>query len=396
MQIDKTYYTNAVHDNYLMLPLKPGEYTLEALHVYRSTEDRATTIYPLHYKFRIVSNQATNLGTITFLPLRNTPPAEGRYLKLLVNNNDDMSAYLRKQYPALTASLRPNAPVLASDVKFVDASLIETMRRDIAREAWLWMEEPNTTHYVGGEVGTIAKLLRDTRGKVAAIDVMESKTTSAMRSCSGHDDRFVCSSAEPALYFVKDGKIIKRPLPAPAKNVWVHTYPPHGLVLVDQNMTVYLSQNDGESWKKYVWYKKTDPLGYLARINFTNGKNGYYIYSTFTVDPLAPEVIYSEYAREGFTKVEIPKMSSWQRLLETAQGLLAGPHNTDSATENAKLYFRPTGRSEWQMRRLPGKRCFFLRHEKENSDNLLLQCDSKSFASVDSGASWTENAAVKN
>lgn len=396
VQIDKTYYTNAVRGNYLVLPLKPGEYTLEALHVYRSTDDRTSTNYPLRYKFRIVSNQATSLGAITLLPMRSTPASEGRYLKLLVNNTDEMTAYLRKQHPALAASLRPSAPVLASDVKFVDANLMETVRRDIAREAWIWMDEPNIARYVGGEVGTIAKLLRDTRGKIAAIDVLDSKTTSAMRSCSGHDERFVCSSAEPALYFVKDGKITKRALPAPAKHVWVHTYPPRGLVLVDQNMTVYLSNDDGASWKKHVWYPKTEPLSYLARINFTNGKNGYYIYSTFTIDPLAPEVLYSEYAREGYSKIDIPKMSGWQRLLETSQGLLAGPQNADSSNDSAKLYFRPAGRSEWQLRPLPGKRCFFMRHEKENSGKLLLQCDSKSFGSVDSGNSWTENVTAKN
>lgn len=396
VQIDRTYYTNAVRDNYMVLPLKPGEYTLEALHVYRSTEDRAPTYYPLRFKFRIVSNQATNLGTIAFLPVRGAQPSEGRYLKLLVDNTDEMTAYLRKQYPALAASLRPTAPVLASDVKFVDSSLLEAMRRDIAREAWLWLEEPNTAHYVGGEIGTIAKLLRDTRGKVAAIDVMENKTTSAMRSCSGHDERFVCSSAEPALYFVKDGKIAKRALPAPAQHVWVHAYPPRGLVLVDQNMTVYLSSDDGDTWKKYVWHKRPEPLSYLAHISFANGRNGYYIYSTFTADPLVPEVIYSEYAREGFTKVDIPKLKGWQRLLETPQGLLVGPQNTDKADGTAKLYFRPAGRSEWQPRPLPGKRCFFLRHEKENSDKLLIQCDGKPFSSVDAGGAWTENAAVKN
>jgi len=58
-------------------------------------------------------------------------------------------------------------------------------------------------------------------------------------------------------------------------------------------------------------------------------------------------------------------MNSWQRLLETWQGLRAAPHNTDNASDTAQLYFRPTARSDWPLRALPGKRCFFLRHEKE-------------------------------
>src|SRR5215470_7870866 len=43
VQIDGTHYANAVRDNYLILPLKPGEHTLDSLYIHRNPDDRAET-----------------------------------------------------------------------------------------------------------------------------------------------------------------------------------------------------------------------------------------------------------------------------------------------------------------------------------------------------------------
>jgi hypothetical protein len=392
VQIDNVYYSNAVRNNYLVLPLKPGEYTLNSLYVYRDSEDRTETRYPLGYKFRVVSHQATNLGLIALAPVADQ---EKRYLKVLVDNNADMTAYLRARYPKLAAELRPTAPVLTGDTKFADANLLEALRGDIARSAWHYTEDPNIAHYVGGEAGTIAKLLRNTQGKVAAIDVLDTRTTTAMLSCSGHDQRFVCSSAEPALYFVEDDKVEKRALPVPAKHVWVHTFAPRGLVLVDESMNVYSSTDNGATWLKYVWFQRKEPLHPFARVRFANGRNGYYVYATFAVDPLAPEVIYSEFARTAYRKVDIPKMKNWQRLIETSEGILVGPQNTDSKSDNATLYFRPSRQTEWQARPLPGPRCFGLQRENESTEALRVFCNSKFYASTDGGRTWTDSTVAK-
>ena len=98
VQIDDVYYSNAVRRNYLVLPLKPGDYTLEALHVYKTGDKGSGTRYPLQYKFRIVSGQATNLGIIALATRKSkeNPEQKGLYWKVLVDNTDDMTAYLRK------------------------------------------------------------------------------------------------------------------------------------------------------------------------------------------------------------------------------------------------------------------------------------------------------------
>jgi photosystem II stability/assembly factor-like uncharacterized protein len=215
-----------------------------------------------------------------------------------------------------------------------------------------------------------------------------------MISCSGGGQRFVCSSAEPALYFVQGAKVQKRELPYPAKFVWVHTFSPAGIVLVDEKMNLYSSSDDGASWTKQVWYARAEPLPHLASIKFANGKAGYYVYATFTPDPLAPQVLYSDFARANYRKFEIPKMDDWQRLLETRKGVLIGPHRTSRAEEAAVLYFLPAGKSEWQTLSLPGKRCFFLQREAEGSDALNVFCDSKTWTSKDFGQTWTDKSAA--
>ncbi len=390
VQVDGVYYSNAVRNNYLVLPLKPGNYTLEALYVYRTVEDRGETRYPLQYKFRIVSGQATNVGLIALVRQKGD---DKRYFKVMVDNSADMAVYLRKNYPKLAATLRPAAPVLATEIKYADANLLESLRRDVARDAWLFSDDPDTVSYAGGEVGTIARLLRDSQGKVAAFDILDTGTTAAMLSCSGYEQRFVCSSAEPALYFVEGAKVERRALPVKAQHVWVHAFPPRGLVLIDEKMTVYCSSDNGASWSKYAWAKRKEPLHPAARIKSTNGKNGYYLYSTFNADPLAPQVIYSEFSHPGYRAVDIPKMSAWQRLVETPQGLLVGPLNTDRKDDTATLYFRPAAQAEWQPRALPGKRCFYLqRDDRENMEKWRIFCDSKFFVTANAGRTWAERS----
>jgi hypothetical protein len=397
VQVDDVLYRNALHDNYLVLPLKPGEHTLEALHVYRSTEDKSSTRYPLQFKFQIVKGQATNLGLIVLIERKSTehPDQKGLYWKLLVDNTADMTSYLRTHHPKLAAGLTPATPVLARENKLTEGSLLEAMRRDLARNAWLWTDDPDGAQYVGGEAGTIAKLLRNSQGRVAAIDVLESGTLAAMVSCDGDDKRFLCSSAEPALYFLRDNKIERRALPFAARHMWVHTFPPQGLVLVDPDMNVYSSTDAGASWRKYVWHKPKQPLLTLARIRFENGKNGYYVYSAFTVDPLVPEVIYSDYGRAAYISIPIPRMSSWQRLMETPDGLLIGPQNADAGHDTATLYFKPLAGGDWKGRPLPGKRCFFLQRSAIGGDKLLVSCDGKFYKSTDYGRSWSEDSVAK-
>lgn len=387
VQIDNVHYANAVRNGYLILPLKPGSYTLESLHVFLRPEDRAPTLMPLKYKFDIESGRATNLGVIALVSKQGEA---NRYWKLRVDNNAEMEAYLRRHHPKLAASLGTATPVLASDATYVDGNVLEALRRDVARDAWLSSEDPDTAQYVGSDVGTIAKLLRNSQGKIAAFDVLDSGTTAAMVSCSGDAQRYVCSSPEPALYFVQGSRVEKRALPVTAAHVWVHLFPPRGIALVDEHMNVYTSTDNGASWSKHVWHARKKALHPMASIKFANGRNGYYLYATFNVDPLAPEVIYSEYARTAYRKVEIPKLKNWQRLIETPSGLLLGPHNPDAQNEPSRLYFRPGDKAEWQARPLPGTRCVFLQREGDSHERLRVFCDSKFYTTADADRTWTE------
>src|SRR5262245_3921644 len=393
VDIDGVRYNNAVRENYLVLALKPGDYTLEALHIYRNLDDRSGTRYPLGYKFQIVKGQATNLGAMA-LVRQEGKDKEGRYWKVRIDNTEDMTAHLQRYYPQVAANLRPSKPVLAPDGKYADSKMIEAVRRDIGRQAWIFSEDPFLVQYAGDELGTIVKLLRTTQGKVAALDVLDTGTTAAMHSCSGHDQRFVCSSAEPALYFVEGGSVKKRPLPFPAKHVWVHTFAPRGLVLVDEHMTVYSSRDDGATWSKYVWHPRKEPLHPIASIKFANGRNGYYVYSTFSADPLAPQIIYYDNDRGTYRAIDIPKSNSWHRLIETSQGLLLGPHNFDRKDTRATLYFQAAGRTDWQPRPLPGNRCVLLARAEERTGKLSVFCDSKFYESTDGGSAWSEKTST--
>jgi photosystem II stability/assembly factor-like uncharacterized protein len=194
---------------------------------------------------------------------------------------------------------------------------------------------------------------------------------------------------------VQGTKVQKRDVPGAARFVWVHTFAPAGIVLVDEKMNLYSSTDDGANWTKQVWHARKEPLHHLASIKFANGKAGYYVYATFSPDPLAPQVLYSDFGRANYRKFEIPKMDDWQRLIETRKGVLIGPHRTGRAEDDAVLYFLPSGKSEWETLSLPGKRCAFLQRDAEGSDALNIFCDSKLFASKDSGHTWTDKNSAR-
>jgi hypothetical protein len=119
------------------------------------------------------------------------------------------------------------------------------------------------------------------------------------------------------------------------------------------------------------------------------------VYSTFDADPLAPQVLYSEFGPASYRPVDIPKMSDWQRLVETSEGLLIGPHRGGAADNPAVMYLRAAGKPSWQPLPLPGKRCFFLQHEKGSTESFAVFCDSKRFATHDGAHTWAEKTIGK-
>jgi hypothetical protein len=386
IQIDSTQYTNAVRDGYLVLPLNPGDYTLVMLSVANETDTPYTT-FPLNYKFHITANRATNVGGIVLVPQRGN---EKGFIRVLIDNTAEMAAHLRKTYPRMTASLLSPTPDMTTANKLASSAAIDAVRQEIARMELLWTEDMYTAAYLGGDAGTIARLLRDSQGKIAAFDVLDAGTTAAMVSCSGHDNRYVCGSVEPALYFVNDDKVTRRPVPFPMKWVKVHTFPPAGLVLVDESMNVYASPNNGGSWTKYSWFAPKEPIFSFSPIRFANGRNGYYVYTLSSLDPLAADVIYSDYSPAAYRRIEIPKMKLWQRLLETPDGLLVGPQNGASKSDFATLYFRENGRSDWKSLKLPGQYCLAPQRVDKTSNKLRVFCETRKYDSTDSGKTWVE------
>ena len=116
-----------------------------------------------------------------------------------------------------------------------------------------------------------------------------------MISCSGSGQRFLCSSAEPALYFVQGAKVQKRELPAPARFVWVHTFAPSGIVLVDEKMNLFLALGLTQGKQEPMaderielgWFAK-DQLGAMVRRGeIQDGKTlvGYFMWLQYLADP---------------------------------------------------------------------------------------------------------------
>ena len=378
-------YVGAINDGYLVLPLKAGEYELQAVQTQQHPSDKSLTSYPITIKFRVQAGRATNLGLIA---MTTAAGGEGKFHRLVVDNTADVTAHLKREQPAIFDALDPQAPVVATaGAAFAKAQDIEKLRRDIARDAFGRTDADPSAGYTFGEAGTIAKAVRDSQQRVLGFEALATKPLARMFSCAGQSERFVCTSVEPALYVVHGTTIDRIPVPAASRNWWVDAYASAGIVLVDENMSIFRSRDDGRSWTKASWFAVKQPLAATTRIKAYNGKSGLYLYSIDKIDPLAPAALYSPYDSDSYTRVELPDLAVWDSLIEISDGLAVGPAFS-AAKDHSLIYVRSRASNRWGERQLPDINCQDLQRPGAGND-ITVRCSKKRYRSYDQGQTWS-------
>ena len=383
LKINGTSYLGAVGDGNVLVPLKAGDYELQSVETQKHPSDKNLTAYPLNIKFRIQAGRATNLGLIALT----RQPGEGKFARSIIDDTAELTAQLRRDRPDLFNALDPQSPVIGvAGTAYIKPDAVEKLRRDIARDAFTRTDNDPSVVYTFGEVGTIAKTLRDSQQRVVGFEALPTGTTARMFSCTGQNDRFVCSSSEPALYLVHATKVEKVALPAASRTWWVDAFAPAGIVLVDENMSIFRSRDDGRTWSKSSWFAVKQPLASTTRIKAYNGKSGFYLYSLDKIDPLAPTVLFSSYGHEGYSRIDLPDLSVWDSLIEVGDALAVGPVYSN-AKDKSLFYLRPPASAQWEERQLPDVGCISLQRAGDGGDMTVL-CSRKRYRSHDQGRSW--------
>jgi len=385
VKIGGTTYVGAVNDGYLALPLKAGEYELLAVETQKHPSDKNMTSYPISVKFRVQAGRATNLGLI----MLTRASGEGQFHRSFIDNTADVTAHLKRNQREMFDALDPQAPVVAaSDAVYARPQAVEHLQREIARDAFTRLDADTRAQYTFGELGTIAKAVRDSQQRIVGFEALPTGTYASMFSCAGQSDRYVCSSVEPAIYVVHGTKVDRIAPPSASLHWWVDAFAPAGIVLVDENMSIFRSQDDGRNWTRTSWFAVKEPLKSTTRIKAYNGKSGFYLYSIDKIDPLAPAALYSNYSLDAYTKVPLPDLAVWDTLIEVEDALFVGPAFSDSK-DRSLIYvrFRPSDR--WEERQLPDIDCQNLQHPADDSDDITVLCSRKRYRSHDLGRTWS-------
>lgn len=390
VKISGETFRKAITGAYIRLPLKPGTYEFEQIsNVYSSTSGNlkttTTTRYPVSAKFTIKAGEVTNLGKVVlYFP----DPTGKKYKTILVDNVEDMQAFLRTEHPSAYNALRTKK-FRKADTTYAGKKQIETLRTVmLARN--VRSASQSQYRYLTGDLGSLAKVTWNKQRKITKINFIETGTYENIGPCANENGRFGCMVAHPIegrrLYVAGDKDLHARKLPTSEKNFQIKLIGKNDIVLVTNRMDIYTSMDNGKSWNAYTSSRLKDPLEYTARPQFSFGRQGYYIYSKGQ----DATILYRKHGARSYEVIEPPKRGDYLNgLTETDKGLYAGPEFT--MISNAQMFFRASGQNKWVKYEIPTSSCGRFEIIDRAKDRIAAKCSNKYLVTDDHGKTWRQS-----
>ena len=388
VKINGKTFKHAISGAYIRVPLKPGRHILEEIsnvssRTTGSLVTTTTTRYRINAKFTIKAGEVTNLGKVVLY----FPDRTGKkYKTILVNNVEDMQAFLRTEHPSAYNALR-NKKFRKADTTYARKKQIETLRTVmLARN----VRSASQGQYLAGDLGALARVVRNKEGKIIQINFIETGTYQSIGPCFNGNGRFACVVPHPIkgkLLHVSGKKgLYARKLPTSDKNINLILVGKNDIVLVNDRMEVYTSMNSGKSWSAYTSSRLKDPLAYTSRPEFSFGRQGYYIYSKGQ----DATIQYRQYGARSYEVIEPPKRGDYLNgLTETDKGLYAGPEFT--MISDAQMFFRASGQNKWVKYEIPTSSCGRFEIIDRAKDRIAAKCSNKYLVTDDHGKTWRQS-----
>jgi len=390
--IGKKTYTNGLVKGLIAVPFDKGEYSLDALNyvTYGGSTTNGNVTYttkysttmPLNRKFTIWPGEVTNIGLILLYPDPEDKENK-RFFRFFIDNRDDMKRFLKTFYPALSASMKVDAMTLSAGEYLKDPKLLQALRRDIALKEFVASRA--AADYVAGNVGTVAKVKRGKDGKISDVQVLDVETLSNIvsKSSDHNSDRLVFMTANNRLFLVTGGAVKEKRPPAALRDGNLYALGSKDIVIVDDLLEIYVSNDNGETWKSSEGFVVKEPV----KRKFVTGERSYYVYSTYP-----PVLIAGAYGKTELAKLVLPeKLGNIQTVTEKKAGLFVETHIT-AWTKNTPFpfYVKKDAASPWETRAMPMISCYGIRFLDDAGNNLETLCLKETFQSSDGGRRWTK------
>lgn len=395
-----TYFGNAeviikggkrakLYGHYLVQPLPPGQYAIEAL---RQTSGPGTTFQqsgvtvmvtnfgtaPIKIDFTVRAGEVTNLGQLLLIPDENDARKKD-FVIGAVDNSADMDYFLRTTYPKLHASLREKT---LAPGKYMQAQDLQRLRRHIALN--LGESMASRARYVAGPAGTLALLDRDPEGSVTNVRLLDSPVRAGLQMQAEQPDRFGFITDDGRFFLVIGDQVEARSLPI-AHPTRLFLFRDRGVIVVDNKFNLYTSNDNGHNWQQYAGAVVDDSVESWLTGGVAEDRDGYYVYRS-----LPPRLMHATYGSAEYQPVATPKGAiSISGVTERRTGLFLETNITAWLTSTPHpFFFRPVGSHEWETRYKPQAMCKNLEFLDDTGQRVRARCSGEVYDSSDGGVSW--------
>lgn len=385
-----------LQNGYATIPLEPGRYTLDRLeHKSKGSSSSyvGVTVTQINVRekninreFEIKPGKVTNLGLIVF-----SPDNENEYF--IFDNTKEIKAYLKHQYPELSANLRDDDFMLGEGA-LSSRSIINALRKKIANSPQIYSrtsmvgifgEEPPGEKYISGPLGILAKL-NSKNGKIINTSPLALDTIAPVVCGSSFDNKVTVLTGDDRVYMVENGTLSNIVIPVDLHPVAIHLFKQNGIALVNGRGKIVTSQDNGKTWTPH-----TTPMPEIEKdlkdIQFAghNGKNGFYLYSRHE-NGTPPIIFYTPYDHLHFSPIELPDgLNEIDTFWSKDSGLFIGLG--PNVFSNQKFYYQAHGTDTWVQRSMPGTSCTF--GFKDAAGRVLTtKCYGWQRFSKDMGITW--------
>ncbi|MCG7961566.1 MAG: hypothetical protein N0E54_02550 [Candidatus Thiodiazotropha taylori] len=397
------YHIGGVRANTLIVPLPPGDYTLEGLKritggtsygtPYGTYSSTSYLTYPLNIEFKIESGRATNLGMIELEHIKER--GERSFVTLIMDNSVELATYLEERHHEMFNSLE-NKEFIKGFEQTMTQEDLSRLRAYIVNKkinSKQWRYDHPYDSIVTGNAGTIARISRDSKGKLYIGKIYNPHSVADLSNCGVSGSRAVCIVSKETILLLNDDTIKWYTLPAAAPINSVSAFGRSGILLIDDSRRFHISYDNGENWTQYDGVVRQEPIersGYkpidMNSFGIYLGEEGYYVFEKNSDGPL----VYADYEQRQHKKIALPKsLNNITQVEERAGKLFIGPERTEILHD--ELHFMSLSSKQWTVREIPTNLCSKMAILDSEANHIQLYCGERDVqVTQDQGETWTK------
>lgn len=400
-------YIAGIRGNTMIVPLPPGDYTLNGFRrttssntistSYSTVTTRQFLTYPVQKKFTIESGRATNFGLIVYEPT--LQPSKYSLDPVFLDNTAELTTYLKDRHAEMFTSLKNREFIKGYDTT-PTPDQIKKLRTYIAAKRALskkWQYSHHNDEIVTGIVGTIARIHKKTDGKYVLDKLYEPGTVTDLTNCGVMGQRAVCVTAHDTYLLLDKDTVSSHKGPEGVLLNSATAFGKSGILLIDDLRRLHISRDNGNSWSVYDGAQRDEVVerSSYAPIDVNSfgihfGKSGYYVFEKKSDGDEAP-LIYGDYVSGKHRIIRMPDTVDNVRIIEEKGGLLfVGPAFTEFMHD--KFHYLDHNTQKWTVVDIPTHYCSEMAILDDEANHIELRCGRNDIRiTEDRGITWSKS-----